>query len=151
MDLQGMRKASAAADLSYFLYSSFTGNVRKINIKPFLTIYYNSFSNVLQAAELPIPFSQEELIQEFRDKMILGCISGMFLAPIVLSEEQDVTNMIDITKENIDKNTSELQATVLRMSEREDGMLRDRFLSMFDEMLEAGIVSGGDDGNVAVQ
>lgn len=144
LDLQGMRKASVAADLSYFLYSSFTGDVRKNNLKAFMATYYDSFSSVLRAAQLPIPFSLEELLQEFRERMTFGCVSGMVLAPIVLSEEQDVHDFLDVTEETLDKVSSERQETILRMSQREGGQLQDRYTSMFDEMVEAGIVSHAD-------
>lgn len=143
VDLQGMRKASVAADLSYFLYSSFTGDVRKSNFKLFIETYYDSFCSVLRAAQVPIPFSVEELLVEFRNKMTLGCISGMILAPIVLSEEGDVHNFLDVTEETIDKSSRERQEIVLNMSKR-DGHLQDRFLSMFNEMVEAGIVPNED-------
>uniref|UniRef100_A0A0P4WLD8 Protein kinase C-terminal domain-containing protein n=1 Tax=Scylla olivacea TaxID=85551 RepID=A0A0P4WLD8_SCYOL len=144
VDLQGMRKASVAADLSYFLYSSFTGDVRKSNLKFFMETYYNSYCSVLRAAQVPIPFSLEELLVEFRDKMTMGCISGMILAPIVLSEEEDVQNFMEFTEENIDKTNRERQEIVLKMSKREGGQLQDRFLSMFNEMVEAGIVPNED-------
>lgn len=143
VDLQGMRKASVAADLSYFLYSSFTGDVRKSNFKLFIETYYDSFCSVLRAAQVPIPFSVEELLVEFRNKMTLGCISGMILAPIVLSEEGDVQNFLEVTEETIDKSSRERQEIVLNMSKR-DGHLQDRFLSMFNEMVEAGIVPNKD-------
>ncbi|MPC68183.1 hypothetical protein E2C01_062380 [Portunus trituberculatus] len=144
VDLQGMRMASVAADLSYFLYSSFTGGVRKSNLKFFMETYYDSFCSVLRAAQVPIPFSLEELIVEFRNKMILGCISGMILAPIVLSEEEDVQAFFDMTEENMDTNNRERQEKILKMSKREGGQLQDRFLSMFNEMVEAGIVPNKD-------
>ncbi|KAG0697285.1 hypothetical protein GWK47_026362 [Chionoecetes opilio] len=144
VDLQGMRMASAGTDLSYFLYSSFTGNIRKNNFNAFITTYYDSFSSVLQAAGMPVPFSQEELLQELRDKMTFGCVLGMIFAPIVLSEEQDIIGFFDISEETIDKDSQERQETVTRIGERGDGQLRDRFLSMFDEMVEAGIVSRAD-------
>ncbi|KAG0728017.1 hypothetical protein GWK47_003882 [Chionoecetes opilio] len=120
VDLQGMRMASAGADLSYFLYSSFTGGGDACSLL------------------------SEELLQELRDKMTFGCVSGMILAPIVLSEEQDVVGFFDISEETIDKSSQERQEIVTRMGERGDGQLRDRFLSMFDEMVEAGIVSRAD-------
>ncbi|KAK8407281.1 hypothetical protein O3P69_002085 [Scylla paramamosain] len=144
VDLQGMRKASVAADLSYFLYSSFTGDVRKSNLKFFMETYYDSYCSVLRAAQVPIPFSLEELLVEFRDKMTMGCISGMILAPIVLSEEEDVQNFMEFTEETIDKTNRERQEIVLKMSKREGGQLQDRFLSMFNEMVEAGIVPNED-------
>ena len=144
VDLQGMRRSSVAADLSYFLYSSFTGDVRKSNFNFFMETYYDSFCSVLRTAEMPIPFSLEELIVEFRDMMTLGCISGMILAPIVLSEEEDVQSFLDLTEETIDEKNLEQQERILKMSKREGGQLQDRFLSMFNEMVEAGIVLAED-------
>lgn len=141
VDLQGMRRASVAADLAYFLYSSFNGDVRNDNLDTFLDMYYESFSGVLQAGQHPPPFSREELLQEFKAKLTFGCISGLILAPIVLSEEQDVMSFLEISEENIDQMNMDRQETVVRMGSREDGNLKDRYLYMFNDLVQAGIIS----------
>ncbi|XP_050727369.1 uncharacterized protein LOC127004088 isoform X2 [Eriocheir sinensis] len=141
VDLQGMRRASVAADLSYFLYSSFTGDVRRDNLDAFLDTYFDSFCGVLQAAQMTLPFSREELSHEFMSKLTFGCVSGMILAPIVLSEDQDVMSFFDINEENIDQISNDRQEVIVRMANKEDGQLRDRYLYMFDDMVRAGLVS----------
>ncbi|XP_050727759.1 uncharacterized protein LOC127004243 isoform X1 [Eriocheir sinensis] len=141
VDLQAMRRASVTADLSYFLYSSFTGDVRRNNLDTFLDTYYDSFCGVLRAAQVPLPFSREELGQEFMNKLTFGCVSGMILAPIVLSEDQDVMNFTEIDEENMDQVNNHRQEQIVRMSKREDGQLKDRYLDMFDDMVRAGIIA----------
>ncbi|XP_045598758.1 uncharacterized protein [Procambarus clarkii] len=141
VDLQIMRRASPAVDLNYFLYSSFNGPDRTPNLETYLKIYHTSFSSVLEAGGAAVPYTLEELREEFRRRMLFGCITGMFLIPIVLSEAEDVPDLDAMTDGNMEEFAKERQEVVLKMSMRDDGLLKHRFLDMFDDMLEAGIIS----------
>lgn len=140
VDLQVMRKTTPAVELNYFLYSSFNGPDRKLNLEEFMKTYYDSFRSVLEAGEAPIPFTLEGLRQEFRNHMLFGCVSGMLLIPAVLSETVDVIELENITEENLDEVCQERRETVVTMSQREGGLLKPRLLDMFDEMTEAGVI-----------
>ncbi|XP_050727767.1 uncharacterized protein LOC127004245 isoform X2 [Eriocheir sinensis] len=141
VDLQCAGRASMAVDLAYFLYSSFTGDVRRNNLDTFLDTYYDSFCGVLRAAQVPLPFSREELGQEFMNKLTCGCIFGMILLPIVLSEEQDVISFAEMDEANMDQMSSHRQEQIVRMSKREDGQLKGRYKDMFDDMVRAGLIT----------
>lgn len=140
VDLQGMRRVSPAVDLNYFLYSSFNGPDRSPNVELFLGVYYTSFCEVLRAANTPVPFTLEELRQEYRRKMEYGCIAGMFVVPIILSEVEDAPDFEGITDDKMEEFAKQRQEVLLKMISREDGLLKPRFLDMFDEMVEAGII-----------
>ncbi|XP_071533071.1 uncharacterized protein [Panulirus ornatus] len=141
IDLQVMRKTTPVVDLNYFLYSSFNGPVRKLNFEEFLKTYHTSFSSVLKAGEAPVPFTLEELHKEFRQHKIFGCLSGMVLLPIVLSEAADVMDFDEMTDDNIEEINKERLKKVVNMSQKEDDLLKPRFLDMFDDMIEAGVIS----------
>lgn len=141
VDLQVMRRVSPALDLNYFLYSSLNGPDRKNGLEEFLRTYYASFSSTLEAGEAPVPFTQEELLQEFRKYMIYGCLTGLFLIPVVLSEVEDVPEFEGVTSDNIEEFSKEFQKTMIKMSQRDNCLLKSRLLDMFDEMTEAGIIT----------
>ncbi|KAK3863019.1 hypothetical protein Pcinc_031168 [Petrolisthes cinctipes] len=140
VDLQIMRRVSLGIDLTYFLYGSFNGPDRQNNLKDFLDMYYSSFSSVLEAGDYPVPFTRQELEQEFRNKMKYGCLVGMFLVPIVLAEEEDTTDFINLTEDNIEEYNRDRKEMMENMVGRKDGLVRPRLLDMFDEMIEAGII-----------
>ncbi|XP_071533300.1 uncharacterized kinase-like protein D1044.1 isoform X2 [Panulirus ornatus] len=140
VDLQVMRKSAPAVDLNYFLYTSFNGPERKLNLEEFLKTYYTSFSSVLEAGHEPVPFTLQELKHDFRRNMKFGCIAGMLAIPFVLSEAADVISMEDITEDNLEEITKDRVKTIVNMSQREDGLLKPRLLDMIDEMLEAGVI-----------
>ncbi|XP_047492827.1 uncharacterized protein LOC125041686 [Penaeus chinensis] len=141
VDLQVVRKVSPALDLNYFLYSSFNGPVRKQNLEEFLKVYHDAFCHVMSTGGFEQPFSVDQLRDEFRDKMLFGCLSGMMLIPIVLSEDEDVVDFDVKSDEDMEKFKKDRQKVLLDMSQREDGMLKPRLFDMLDEMIEFGIIS----------
>merc|ERR1712106_158769 len=141
VDLQQIRKSSPAIDLNYFLYSSFNGTDRTSNLDDLLTKYYTSFSSTLIFGKMEVPFTHDELCQEFRDKRVFGCIMANFLIPVVLAESEDVIDMESFDPDQMEVFMKERERTMLEMASREDGALKSRFLAMFDEMMEYGIIA----------
>lgn len=141
VDLQVARKVSPALDLNYFLYSSFNGPERQQNLEQFLKVYHDSFSHVTSAGGFEELFGIDQLRDEFRAKMLFGCISGMMIMPLVLSEEKDVPDFDVKSDEDMEQYKEERQKVLLEMSKREDGLLKPRLLDMLDEMMEFGIIS----------
>lgn len=141
VDLQVVRKVSPALDLNYFLYSSFNGPVRQQNLEEFLKVYHDAFCHVMSTGGFGQPFSIDQLRAEFRGKMLFGCLSGMMLIPIVLSEDEDVIDFDVKSDEDMEKFMKDRQKVLLDMSQREDGLLKSRLFDMLDEMIEFGIIS----------
>lgn len=141
VDLQVVRKVSPALDLNYFLYSSFNGPVRQQNLEEFLKVYHDAFCHVMSTGGFGQPFSIDQLRAEFRGKMLFGCLSGMMLIPIVLSEDEDVIDFDVKSDEDMEKFMRDRQKVLLDMSQREDGLLKSRLFDMLDEMIEFGIIS----------
>lgn len=140
VDLQIIRRAPLGVDLTYFFYGSFNGPDRQRNFEDYLDMYYESFCSVLRAGDFPMPFTRQELLEEFRDKMPFGCLAGMFLVPIVLAEEGETPDFIGITEDNVDEYNRGREKTLQTMMDRKGGLVRPRLLDMFDEMIEAGVI-----------
>lgn len=132
LDLQLCRQASPATDLNYLFHSSLEGFVRKTNLESFLDIYYSSFLSVAEAGKTAIPFSREELRQEYKNNLEYGLLLAMLVTVIVICEG-------DINKEDEDGFTDSLK-DVLDELVATSPILRPRFLSIFDEMIENKVI-----------
>ncbi|XP_042858440.1 uncharacterized protein LOC122244565 isoform X2 [Penaeus japonicus] len=141
VDLQVVRKVSPALDLNYFFYSSFNGPERRQNLEEFFKVYHDAFSYVMITGGFEQPFTLDQLRDEFRNKMLFGCISGMMLIPIVLSEDEDVPDFDVKSDAEMEEYVQERHKVLLKMSQREDGLLKPRLFDMLDEMIEFGIIS----------
>ncbi|XP_063597726.1 uncharacterized protein LOC134774291 isoform X1 [Penaeus indicus] len=132
LDLQVCRQASLATDLNYLFHTSLEGHVRKTNLDSFLDIYYSTFLGVTEAGKTAMPFSRQELHQEYKNRLQYGLLLAMLVTVIVICEG-------DINKENQDGFTDSLR-DVLDDLVSTSPILRPRFLSIFDEMIENKII-----------
>lgn len=137
LDLQLCREASLATDLNYFLYTSVTGDIRTPNIDDFMSIYHSSYKKVLDGADLPMSFTEEDLMQEFRDKNKVGLMFGLMILPAVLMEPEEIPNFSDKDIGTVMREARENAMDKLNTN----SLFKPRFLSMFDEFLETGLIS----------
>ncbi|XP_063597701.1 uncharacterized protein LOC134774272 [Penaeus indicus] len=72
LDFQLCRQASLATDLNFLLHTSLEGHVRKTKLETFLDIYFSTFFGVTEAGKTVMPFSREELRQEYRNRLEYG-------------------------------------------------------------------------------
>ncbi|XP_069958691.1 uncharacterized protein [Cherax quadricarinatus] len=135
LDLQLNRIASPATDLNYFLYTSLHGHKRKANLQGFLSSYYEAFQEVMTAAEKDIPFSPEELCQEYKDKIIFGILSSVMLVTVMLSESDDAIDIINAKEDDMQNLGQQLHDNMLIKLEN-NPLFRSRFLAIFDELVE---------------
>ncbi|XP_068230085.1 uncharacterized protein [Palaemon carinicauda] len=137
LDLQLCREASLATDLNYFFYTSVTGDIRRPNIDHFLSTYHSSYKKVVEGGNLPMHFNKEELLQEFRDKNKVGLMFAMMVLPAVLMEPEEVSDFADRDVAELMRDFRE------RMLDKPDSnsLFKPRFLSMFDEFMETGLIS----------
>ncbi|XP_042223023.1 uncharacterized protein LOC121867237 [Homarus americanus] len=136
LDFQLCRKSSPATDLNYFTYTSLEGPNRKDNLQTFLKTYHDSFTKVLQNAGAPVPFTLEELRQEYHNKNLFGLLIGIMILPLVVSESSEA---LDLSKA---KGQKFLEEHLERMTNQlHNPVSRSRFLSMFEDMIEYGIIS----------
>ncbi|XP_045586387.2 uncharacterized kinase-like protein D1044.1 [Procambarus clarkii] len=139
LDLQVVRRSSPAADINYLLYTSLTGDIRKPNLDTFLSKYYNSFHSVLQEAKMDMPFTETWLLQEFREKNLVGALFAMMLVPMVLFEPEDVPDMSGDDKSDLEDIMNDFMKKGLEMIDT-NPLMKPRFLAVFDEMMEVGII-----------
>jgi len=138
LDLQVTRVGSPALDMNYMLYCSLNGDVRKPNLKGFFAHYYCSFSAVLSKVNKPVPFTLQELEDEFYDKSLFGLLMGMTLIPIVLVDPEDAPSLDNLSGSNTAEAIVDFQDQIMKITLKSP-LLMPRFLSMFDEMNEKGL------------
>lgn len=136
LDLQVTRFASLATDINYFCFSGINGPLISSNVQDFLAAYHASFSQVTEAAGHRVPFSLEELRQEFRDKHVFGLLISLMAIPFIVMSSDDMPEADDFfSGEENDK----IQQKILDSLDS-NPLLRPRFLSVLDYMTEAGVV-----------
>lgn len=139
IDLQITNYSSPSTDLNYLLYTSTTGEVRRPNLDDFLSTYYNSFSSVLEAANLDLPFTQAELRQDFKEKNVHGAIFSMVLLPFVIMDPEHVMDLQTGTDEDLNDMLQEMKEKTMSQWDN-NSVMKPRFLAMFDDMIESGVI-----------
>ena len=77
LDLQICRITSLAIDLNHAIYSSTTEPMRRQHLSQILQDYYEVFSQTMKNSENEMPFTFEELHEEFINKKMFGYICGI--------------------------------------------------------------------------
>ncbi|KAK4318481.1 hypothetical protein Pmani_010501 [Petrolisthes manimaculis] len=92
LDLQMSRRGSVALDLITLMYTSLSGQERRASLTSLLHEYYVSFSRVMEARGVPVPFTLEQLEAEYREKSLFGLLMGSDYLPVVMVKSEDVTD-----------------------------------------------------------
>lgn len=140
IDLQMCRREPFAVDLNYLLYTSLTGDVRKPNLDALLETYRGHFNGVMET-EGEGRLLEGEVLQEFRRLNILGAIFNMMIICPILMEPEDVPDfeMSGDDAADMERVIAELRARSLEMVDT-NPLMRPRFLSVFDELMETGLI-----------
>ncbi|RXG60646.1 hypothetical protein Avbf_04790 [Armadillidium vulgare] len=137
VDLQCTRWGSPASDIIYYTYSSLTGKFRSEHFQNLLCAYYQSFSKVLIFSGRKVPFTFRELEDEIEKRKIFGLVIGlMSLAFVLFDDDDDVVDLGEMTDDNRDEFVEKQRKQFMRLSENNKDF-DDRFLFLFDEMLES--------------
>lgn len=139
LDFQGTRLGSPALDLNFMLYCSLAGDVRSKQLPSFLTRYYATFASVVAASGTPMKYTSSGLRKEFINKNTFGFIHGIMLMPLILMDADDIPKLENI----VGADEAEIQKLVMQyMKEmiKKNKQLKPRLLSMFDEMMESGLI-----------
>lgn len=137
VDVQVTRFSSPTTDLNYMLYTSVSGDVRRLHLDTFLDVYHNTFTTIMESNGMDMIFTRSEILQDFRDKNVLGLLFAVALVPFMLSEPEETLDMDlpDLDAFLNDANESALQSIVAHPQ------LKPRFLEIFHEMMETGLIS----------
>ena len=139
LDLQLVSHTTPVFDLNYLLFSSMTGDVRKPNIKTFLGSYYSTFREIMEDGGQKVPFTQKQLLKDFKAKNLIGAIMAMLFVPVVLFETEDAVDSSKNSYEDIGEMLQEVRKKSMTMIDT-NPLVKERFLSVFDEMIEEGII-----------
>ncbi|KAB7507814.1 hypothetical protein Anas_06459 [Armadillidium nasatum] len=138
VDFQGTRKSSPSNDLIYFLFSSVDSHVRRQDIQIIENAYYESFCKVLYAAGEQPPFTLKELRLDMKERKVFGMLSGILILPVSLAEGDEIWDLESLCnntlKDFVKNQKDKFSQLVMR-----DGPFKNRFLSIFDEMIESGV------------
>ncbi|ROT72736.1 hypothetical protein C7M84_008851 [Penaeus vannamei] len=139
LDLQACRRVSFANDLNFLLYTSLTGDVRRPNLDALLETYRGHFNAVMEAGGGALRLGREEVLEEFRKKNTIGAIFGMVTIGVVLVDPREAVEVEACEEGNFDRAFEEVKTKTLAMLET-NPLLRPRFLAMFDEFIESGLI-----------
>ncbi|XP_063889126.1 uncharacterized oxidoreductase dhs-27-like [Scylla paramamosain] len=139
LDLQLTGHSVPAADLNYLLYTSMTGDVRKPNIEAFLGSYYTTFKDIMEAGGQTVPFTQAQLLKDFRENNLAGSMFAIMSVPVMLSETEGAVDSSKDDEKDLEETLRKTREKSLEMLDT-NPLVKSRFLSVFDEMMELGII-----------
>ncbi|XP_068229158.1 uncharacterized protein [Palaemon carinicauda] len=140
LDFQIARRASLVTDLHLLLNISVYGADRKKNLEDFLRTYYNSFKQVMEAAGLETPFQLDELLQEYKNKTLFGTLWSLAVIPMIASGGELADWTVSEGRATSEEASGE-QASVDSKTSGKHEEMRARFLPVFDELIDQGIIS----------
>ena len=129
---------SAALDLNYLLYCSHNGDVRSENLSSFFNTYYATFASIFSLAKQPIEFTVEQFKKEYYKKNQYGLMMSTILIPLILVSPEDSPSLDDFAFDGMEEVVQEYNKTMIGLILKNPN-LKPRFLSVFDEMREAGL------------
>ncbi len=105
VDIAATRFASPAGDLTYFLYSSTTPQLRSTHLEKLLGHYHDTLMTCLaQLGEDPSVYPFRELLADFDRYSFLGLINSMYIVPPFYVKKEDSIDQSDM---DIDWNDKE--------------------------------------------
>nr|XP_027220337.1 uncharacterized protein LOC113812622 [Penaeus vannamei] len=131
LDFQLCRQASLATDLSFLLHTSLEGQVRKAELEAFLDIYFSTFLGVTEAGKTAMPFSRQELRQEYKNRLEYGLLMSLVVNVLVLCDGE-------INEDDTEGYSDSVKVVMKEISK--SSLLHSRFLSVFDEMIENKVI-----------
>lgn len=135
LDLQMVRVASLATDLNFVLHTSLTGHTRKDNLTLFLSAYYERFTRVVAAGGSSVPFSLQDLTEEYRNHLVYGLIIGLLAVVFGLG----VVGELDVSGSEAESEDRRKELLIRAMTEQPH--IRDKLVILIDEMIENGIIT----------
>lgn len=135
LDFQFCRRSSLAVDLSYFLFTSLTGDVRNKHLDQFLSFYYDAFAQIVAAGGAKTPFSLDDVKIEFRRKSLVGLVFGALMMPALVCADDEVQEL-DVTSSDAAKNYVEVKRqNSLSMLEK-NPLLEPRLVDLYADIEE---------------
>ena len=122
-------------DITLFLFSSLQGIDRRSHLQCFLDSYYASFCSVFAGAGYTVPFTREELQQEYDRMFTYGITMALMSIPIVM-ESEDIPDLEDCQSDTTDQNDQIApQRRQVVHSFKTNKAFRSRVLDIFNDIL----------------
>ncbi|XP_042888384.1 uncharacterized protein LOC122263817 [Penaeus japonicus] len=138
LDLQSCQKGSPAVDLQVLMSLSVPTRSRRQNLALFLQEYMSSLSATVTAGGFALPFTLEELQQEYIAKTMYGVLMGVTFIPVIVGDAEDAPDFTQVD-ENMEQFFDERTDQVLDMLKR-NPVMKERMCGLFDDCIERGFV-----------
>ena len=137
LDLQVSRYSSLATDLNHILFTSLESSTQRPNMKKYLEVYYQEFVRIVSSSSTPVPFTFEQLLEEFKSKNPYGIFMAIWMIPFLTLSAED---MPDISSNNYDvdveTNIKKKREKLIKLG-RVDGPFRSRLLAFINDLIQA--------------
>ena len=134
VDLQLARLSSLVTDIHHVLYTNANIMPRKKNLRNILELYYKIFEEVIAKSGLSIPFTLNELENEYCSKCDYGFIIGLIMLPIVSQDEGDLVEIDQLNDEKEAVESVQKQDDKLVELFKSGGVFRNGMVAIFEEM-----------------
>ena len=88
IDFQMATVGSLMTDIVCALWACLNGTDRRKYLNCFLFNYYATLSTIFASAGEPMPFTMEELVQEYNRMRTFGIITGLFSSCVIQESDQ---------------------------------------------------------------
>ncbi|XP_071552458.1 uncharacterized protein [Panulirus ornatus] len=139
LDFQVCRKSSLATDLVYFILTSLDEPERTANLDELLLTYHNAFKAVVEAGGVAMPYTPNEIKQEYHKKSVFGVMMASILIPLLVGQTQEIPDFDSATGGRSGEYVKQLQQHYAKMLE-DNPLLRPRLGNLFEAMSRFGII-----------
>merc|ERR1711915_1169567 len=145
-DFQIPSYASPALDLSFFLDSSTTGELRREYLPHILTLYHTTFMHTLESLNTRVDFTYEDLLEDYRKAKLHGVNFALTALPTILAEKKE--DMFDPEEWMKAMNETDEETKNKKLKEMTDqqnanfganNIIADRMKEIVDEWIDAGV------------
>lgn len=99
-------------------------------------MYHSAFKQVLEAADTVIPFTTEQIVQEFNKRNTFGFMYSSILIPVLVAEAHDVLDFDLASGGRANDFVEELRQNAVRMLAN-NPLLKPRLNDLFEDLIES--------------
>ena len=147
IDLQEVGYLPPTMDLTYFLFSSTTGEIRN-NLSQLLRLYHDEFITIVNQLGSVLSYTYEELVADFKESAFYGLHFALGPLAQVLAEKEDILDMDDFSKKfgGRDMMSDEVKADMqkemdhLQQTMKKNINYQVRIRELIDELVAMGVM-----------
>ncbi|KAM7350016.1 uncharacterized protein ACRADG_008710 [Cochliomyia hominivorax] len=135
IDFQLARVASIAVDLSFFIYSCTSQELREAHYETLLKAYHESASDIINdmGADVEKVMSWQDLQSELKEFARFGCGMGIESLPMSMIEEHEVADLDEVKEDS-------LLVDVWNIKPFEEPAKRQRIAEIFKHAIDQGYI-----------